>query len=157
MRKGDEKDFTVTDAQIFPPQNNPMLVSEQDVVISAAVETDEREIQTAKNVIKAALDIGVAVIIALVVASAAPAAAPILATIVPAVFAANFLVDAAMAPLQNTVPLVDPVVVLAGIEGDVRDLDGNRVLRLSYTETERKGPGPFEYEIRDLAVDTKSA
>jgi hypothetical protein len=157
MKKNKKKDFAEADQLVFPPPNNLALVADQDIVITAALfESDEKEIQVFKNVLKAICDVAVAIVMVVLLAKSEDKK-KFLAVIVPAIFAVNFMIDAATAGLKNTKPLGLDTIIVTPDGGAFEDLDGNFKNTFSFSSTARKGPGPFEYRINKISRTTRVA
>ncbi len=141
---GDTKNFAAADQIVFPPAEQPNLVSAEDVLVTATLFEQDGNVALIKNLVKVLVDAAI-VTVAIVTAPAGAAAGGF---VVPA----NLLIDQIAAGIPDAQTLGTDTF-RATPDGKIREISNNSSkTELKFKETAKKGPGPFDFRLRGLDV-----
>ena len=148
VRNGNIKSFAAADQIVFPPAEQPNLVSAEDVLITATLFEQDGNIALIANLVKVVVD---AVIVTIAIVTA-PAGALAVGFVAPA----NLLIDQIAAGLSDAQTLGTDSF-RATPDGNLKRIENNTsVSELKFKQASKSGPGPFDFRLTGLDVKTKN-
>lgn len=145
VKNGEDKNFPAGDRVIFPPPEQPGLVSFEDVLVTATLFEQDGNVALVANLVKVLVD---SIIVGVAVATA-PAGAGAAGFVAPA----NLLIDQIASAFPEAQTL-DTDTFRATPAGQLLAIGNNNPkTELKFKTTQKKGPGPFDFRL--IGLDAK--